>query len=101
VIVTLAQSVYHFFVAAGVYASYAVIVLFIIAAVIKSSRPLCGLLIHIATYIWGIGIWLSCAISLYLLWHWTGLIVGVLLFGIGVVPLALVAMLLNGYFAEA
>ena len=95
----MVMKIYHFFVTLGIYGGYAALLLFLLS-IFKSARSFCGVGVIFITYIWGVGIWLSAAISLFLLWHWLGFIIGCMLFGVGVVPLAAIAMLINGYFAD-
>lgn len=40
--------------------------------------------------------WFVAAVVLYAIWGWTGFIIGVLLVGIGVIPLALLATAIHG-----
>lgn len=50
----------------------------------------------IASYILGFELWLFGFLFTYWLWGVIGVVIGVLLLGVGVVPLAIVALLLHG-----
>ncbi len=57
----------------------------------KRSRPFAGFGFIAASYLFGITTWLLGAVITFGSFGWIGLIIGLLLFGIGVVPLALIA----------
>jgi hypothetical protein len=50
----------------------------------------------IASYILGFELWLFGFLFTYWLWGVVGVVIGVLLLGIGVIPLAIIALLLHG-----
>ena len=57
----------------------------------KRSRPFAGFGFIAASYLFGITTWLLGAVITFGSFGWVGLLIGLLLFGIGVVPLALIA----------
>ena len=45
-----------------------------------------------ASYVWGAEVWLWCAAIVLAIWGVTGLLVGIFLLGVGVLPVALLAL---------
>jgi type IV secretory pathway VirB6-like protein len=73
--------------------------LLLIALLFKRKRRLCGRWIIIISYLWGFSTWLTATVWLNDLWGAKAVIIGVLMFGIGSVPLGCLALLLHGKFA--
>jgi hypothetical protein len=48
------------------------------------------------SYAFGFVTWLNCALLVFTLWHLLGLVIGILLAGVGVIPLAFIALLFHG-----
>jgi hypothetical protein len=71
----------------------------LIVSIFRRARNFCGNGIILVTYIWGAALWMWATLVLYELWGGFGLVVGLLLFGFGSVPMACVAMLFHGEFA--
>lgn len=60
-------------------------------SLIKSIRLYIGAAYDVVSYIFGATTWfLGCSIT-FLTWGWAALLIGLLLFGVGVVPIAIVA----------
>lgn len=68
-------------------------------APIPRNRRWVGAGIVIVSYIWGIGLWMFATLVLFNLWGTMGIFLGVLLLGIGSVPLACVALVIAGEFS--
>ena len=47
--------------------------------------------IFLSSWFYGVVLWLGCLVVTFKLWGWLGIIIGLLLLGIGVVPIALIA----------
>jgi hypothetical protein len=57
-----------------------------------------GMGIFISSYVFGLTLWFLGLLLTYFTWGFMGVFIGLLLGGIGVVPVAMLAMLLNGEF---
>ena len=79
----------------------ALLLIWIPLALFRSTRAFAGSAIFTSTYIWGAGLWFMSTVAVLNLWGWIALLVGLLLFGVGVVPIALVALVLNGQWSQA
>ena len=65
-------------------------------ALVPAARGFSGLVIFLSSYIFGLVTWLLGFILAYALWGLWAVILGVLLFGGGVVPVALLATIFKG-----
>jgi hypothetical protein len=73
-----------------------VVVLFVPLAAFKRTRAFAGLGIFAASYVFGLMLWVWSLILTYKLWGIFAVILGLFLAGIGIVPVALLAVLFNG-----
>ena len=82
---------------------YALIVgvFFIPLAILRRTRPFGGGLLMVSSYLLGAFVWFYSAGVTFTLWGWTGLIIGIIIMGFGVVPMAILASFLNGYSSMA
>ena len=64
----------------------------------KEARVVVGMGFVTGSYMVGLFIWLESAAVALILWGIWGLVTGIALFGIGVVPVALLASLFNGQY---
>lgn len=71
-------------------------ILWLPLAAFASTRSWAGGGIILVSYAFGASIWIIAAGTLYSLWGVLGLLVGIFLFGFGVVPLAVIALLVSG-----
>jgi hypothetical protein len=71
----------------------------LVSAVFRRTRRLCGHGTVAVSYLWGAALWMWAMLVLYHLWGSFGLVVGLVLLGIGSVPMACTAMLFHGEFA--
>jgi hypothetical protein len=65
----------------------------------RRLRPFTGTTIFLSSFIFGLIAWLLGFVLAYALWGVWAVIVGILFFGGGVVPIALLATLVNGLWA--
>lgn len=65
-------------------------------AIPKAIRPWSGVVFVLASLIFALHLWLSCFLTLVSIWGKVGVVIGVFLLGIGVIPLSLIASLLTG-----
>jgi len=69
-------------------------------ALIPRTRSWAGIGLYISSYIFGITGWFLGLLLTWTLWGTTAVIIGLLIFGIGVVPIAILATLFNGMWFE-
>jgi hypothetical protein len=62
----------------------------------KKTRPSSGFMLLMASYVFGSAAWLKGFLWAYNIWGVVGVLIGVFLFGVGVVPVGAIALLLNG-----
>lgn len=68
-------------------------------AVFHSTRGWAGLGLFTASYLFGASTWLTGLLLTYNLWGTVAVVIGLFFFGVGVVPLGLLATLFNGLWA--
>lgn len=68
-------------------------------SIIRKTREigLVGLLI--SSYLFGLLIWVWSFLIVYSIWGWIGLTIGLMIAGIGVAPVAILALILNAQWA--
>lgn len=79
----------------------ALIPLGLVAILAGRARRFCGNGVVLVSYFLGASTWLTATVYLSELWGATAVVIGVLMFGIGSVPLGLIALLLHGQFRIA
>lgn len=68
---------------------------------IRVLRSPMAIIIYTITYVWGAFVWLFSAYVCYALWGIAALVIGIVMGGVGVLPVALAAYVFHGYFADA
>ena len=64
-------------------------------AFFRKTRPAAGLGLFIASWLFGLTTWTLGVTITFLAYGWVGLIIGLLLFGVGVVPMGIFAAFFN------
>src|SRR5258706_9350964 len=64
-------------------------------AFFRKTRPAAGLGVFIASWLFGLTTWTLGVTITFLAYGWVGLIIGLLLFGVGVVPMGVFAAFFN------
>ncbi len=72
------------------------LLIFIPLLFFKETRALSGSALFFVSWIFGATLWLFSFLVTYMLWDFLGVLIGLFIFGIGVIPVALVASLFNG-----
>jgi hypothetical protein len=70
--------------------------LLLIALIAKRARKFCGTGTVLISYVLGVSTWLTATVYLNDLWGSAAVVFGVLMFGIGSVPLGFIALLVHG-----
>jgi hypothetical protein len=72
-----------------------VIIVLVPLSFLNKTRAFAGMSIHAASYLFGATTWLlSCAIT-FSTWGWLALIIGIMFFGAGVIPIAILASFIS------
>ncbi len=64
-------------------------------AIFKATRPAAGTGIFFSSYLFGLTTWFLGAAVTFVTWGWVGLIIGLLLAGVGVVPIGILAAFIS------
>lgn len=65
---------------------------------IKKIRPVVAIILYIISFIFGATTWLYAVVITFAMLGWIWLVIGLLIAGIGVLPLGLIASLIKGNF---
>ncbi len=68
-------------------------------SIFRPCRGFSCLASMIVSYVFGVTLWLWALLLTIALWGWVAVIVGLLLFGVGIVPIAFFAALFNGMWS--
>lgn len=71
------------------------VVIFVPLAIFKKTRGMAAVAVFIASYVFGITLWFWGFLLTYYLWGPGALIIGIFLFGVGVIPIAMLATLFH------
>ena len=72
-----------------------VVVILLPLAIFHKTRSFAGTGIFFSSYIFGITTWFLGAAVTFVTWGWVGLLIGLMLGGIGVVPIAILAAFIS------
>ena len=70
-----------------------------ILAIIKKTRGIAAVGYVISSYIFGLSTWILGFLVTLSIWGWLGVIIGLFIAGVGVVPLGIIASILHGQWA--
>jgi len=82
------------------YAFLACLFIFVPLAVFHPTRGFAGNALFVASYIFGLSLWMAGLLLSYQIWGITAVFIGLFLAGVGVVPVALLATLFHGFWAD-
>lgn len=68
----------------------------LLIAISRKARGASGLVIYISSYVYGLGTWIFGLAVTLALWGWIAVIIGVLMGGVGVVPIGMLAAIFHG-----
>jgi hypothetical protein len=86
-----------------------IVVMVTLAACLLVFAPLgffCGMRLFAAnaliasSYVLGAILWIACALITFSLWGWIALIIGLVLFGLGIVPMAMLALAIDALWVS-
>jgi hypothetical protein len=65
----------------------------------KRTRPYAGMGLAYSSFAYGATLWFMGLLLSYLIWGWLAVVAGLFIFGVGVVPIALLATALKGMWS--
>lgn len=68
----------------------------LLVAIVPKARGWAGVIIYISSYVYGLGTWIFGLAVTLAFWGWIAVIIGLLLGGVGVVPIGMLAAVFNG-----
>jgi hypothetical protein len=77
------------------YAFWACLLILVPLAVFHPTQGFAGIGLFIASRIFGLLLWMTGLLLTYTIWGMTAVLIGLCFFGVGVVPMALLATLFN------
>jgi hypothetical protein len=92
----LASRLYPWLVWAEYTAAGICICFFLPLAIFRGTRPTAAVGFIFSSYVFGVVLWIWSALLSYAFWGILGLIIGILIVGLGVVPIAILAAIING-----
>jgi hypothetical protein len=97
--VWLSERAYPWLVAINAIAFLIVLFVLLPLSIFRRTRAFGGGGIYISSFLFGLGLWVWCLLISYTLWGVGGVVVGLLLGGVGVVPIAFFASLFHGLWS--
>lgn len=67
-------------------------------AIPRATRGFSSIAMFVASYVFGVTLWMMGLLLTLSIWGVTAVIIGILLGGVGVVPIAMLATLIHGYW---
>ena len=77
---------------------FAINLLLLFFAIIPKARGIVGSIIYISSYVYGLSAWIYGLAVTLALWGWIAIIIGLLLGGVGVVPIGMLEAIFNGHW---
>ena len=65
-------------------------------AFFRRTKEFSGKALFLSSYFYGLLLWLGCLVITFKLWGWLGIIAGLILLGVGIVPIAVIATAVAG-----
>lgn len=97
----LAAVVYPWLGAAAGFVFVLVVPILLVLALFRRTRSFAGSGLYVCSFLFGAVIWIWSLLLSYNIWGPFAVIIGLFLVGIGIVPVAILATLINGMWAES
>ncbi|PZR76300.1 MAG: hypothetical protein DLM73_03045 [Chthoniobacterales bacterium] len=97
----LADKVYPILIVLFVLALAVTVVVLLPLAIFRKTRGFAAAGIYVTSYVYGLTVWVWSLLLTYTLWGGFGVVIGILMGGVGIVPLSVVACLFKGLFSIA
>ncbi len=63
----------------------------LVLGMFRPTRKIAGIGLVVSSLVFGITLWANSAVVTFAQWNWIGLVIGLVLFGVGVVPMSFLA----------
>ena len=97
--VWLGARVYPWLLLIATLAFWVTLLIFLPLALFRRTRFFAGMSTYFASFVFGLTLWFWAILLSYSIWGIAGIVVGLFLGGIGVVPIAMLASLFNGLWS--
>ncbi len=97
----LADKVYPILIVLFLIALIVTVFILLPLAIFRKTRGFAGVGIYVASYVYGLTVWVWSLLLTYTLWGGFGVVIGILMGGVGIIPLSVVACLFKGMFSIA
>ena len=97
----LADKVYPILIVLFLIALVITVFILLPLAIFRKTRAFAGFGMYVASYVYGLTVWVWSLLLTYALWGEFGVVVGIFMGGLGIVPLSVVACLFKGMFSIA
>jgi len=97
--VWLSVRVYPWLVLIASIAFWITVLIFMPLALFRRTRAAAGICTYCVSYVFGLTLWVWSLLLCYTIWGIGGIVAGLILMGIGVVPIAMLASLFNGLWS--
>ena len=97
--VWLSDRVYPWLVILTAITLFVLVLVLLPLSIFRRTRALAGFGIFLASYVFGLTLWVWSLLTSYAIWGATGIVIGLMLGGIGVVPIAILATLFHGMWS--
>ena len=97
----MADKVYPILVILFVLALAVTVLILLPLAILRKTRGFAGIGIYVTSYVYGLTVWVWSLLITYTLWGGFAVGIGILMGGVGIVPLSVVACLFKGMFSIA
>jgi hypothetical protein len=67
--------------------------------IFRTTRPIAGMWFYFGSYVFGLTLWVLSCLVCYDIWGYRALIIGLLVAGVGVAPMALIASIFTGHWS--
>lgn len=68
-------------------------------AFFRRTKEFSGKALFISSFFYGLLLWLGCLVITFKLWGWFGIVLGLILLGVGIVPIAAIATVIAGLWS--
>lgn len=72
------------------------LLVFLPLAIFKATRGISSMALFLSSYLFGVTLWIEGLVITLTLWGWVAAVIGLFVLGVGVVPMALFATVMNG-----
>jgi hypothetical protein len=97
--VWFADTMFPLFIYASICLLILDIILFLPLSLFRKTELIAGKWIFFSSYLFGVTLWIWCLILTFKIFGWFGILLGVILLGIGIVPIGFIGALFTGHFS--